>query len=119
MTKRVLIADDAPTIRLLLSLALADMDCDVVGEAEDGAQAVKLAGELSPDLVLLDMDMPVMSGIEALRAIKKSWPGIKVLMVTGFDDSALIDDCLLAGAEDFLRKDRMDELASRLRPYTA
>lgn len=117
MGKRILVVDDAPMMRAMLAKVLANIGCDVVGEAGNGAEAVALAGDLTPDIVLLDIKMPVMNGLEALKAIKKARPKTTVVMLSSVDRSPLIDDCLLAGADDYIRKDGIDGLADRLRPY--
>jgi two-component system, chemotaxis family, chemotaxis protein CheY len=117
MGKRVVVIDDADLVRLMLSDALGELGCNVVGEAADGAVGLCMAIELTPDLVFLDIEMPGMSGIRTLQEIKKAAPWVKVIMVTSVENTGVIDDCLLAGAEDYLRKDRLDELGDRIAPY--
>jgi DNA-binding NarL/FixJ family response regulator len=103
---RILIADDQALLRASLRALINGYDgCEVVGEAEDGAQAVKLAAELRPDLVLMDVRMPRMDGIEATRRITATTPGIRVLILTTFDLDEYVYEGLLAGASGFLLKD--------------
>jgi DNA-binding NarL/FixJ family response regulator len=102
---RVLLADDTSEIRLLLRLAL-EMDgrFEIIGEAEDGVEALKLTLEHSPDAVVLDLAMPVMDGLAALPGIKQAAPGAKILVLTGFDAGSLKQEALDAGADAFLEK---------------
>ncbi|GAA0465421.1 response regulator transcription factor [Streptomyces olivaceiscleroticus] len=104
---RVLIADDQAIVRAAIANLLATQEeIEVVGEAEDGAEAVRLADELRPDVALLDIRMPGLNGIEAARTIL-SRPGTatKALMLTTFDLDAYVYDALAAGASGFLLKD--------------
>jgi DNA-binding NarL/FixJ family response regulator len=114
MVKTILVVDDSELQRLILKDALEAYPCRVVGEAENGAEAVRLAAELSPDIVFLDIEMPGTTGVEALRAIKAAQPGVTVFMVTSIDASDVIDDCLMAGAEDYIRKDKLESLDARI-----
>jgi DNA-binding NarL/FixJ family response regulator len=103
---RVLIADDHRLFAQALEAILAtDERIDVVGHARDGRAAVELAFSLSPDLVLMDIDMPVMDGVEATRAIRAACPDVRVVALTSSTD---LDDARrirLVGASGFLRKD--------------
>jgi DNA-binding NarL/FixJ family response regulator len=100
---RVLLADDQELVRAGLRMVIADLpDLEVVGEAATGAEAVQLAAELQPDVVLMDIRMPGMTGIEAARAIGGS---TRVLMLTTFDDDDNVYASLRAGASGFLVKD--------------
>lgn len=103
---RVLLADDQELVRtgLRLILETAD-DLSVVGAATDGREAVELAHELRPDVVLMDIRMPVLDGIEATRRITGTLPGVRVVMLTTFDRSQLVYESLVAGASGFLLKD--------------
>jgi DNA-binding NarL/FixJ family response regulator len=103
---RILIADDQALLRASLRALVNGYDgCEVVGEAADGAQAVALAASLRPDLVLMDVRMPVLDGIEATRRITAAAAGIKVLILTTFDLDEYVYEGLLAGASGFLLKD--------------
>jgi DNA-binding NarL/FixJ family response regulator len=103
---RILLADDQALLRASLRALVNGYDgCEVVGEAGDGAQAVELAAELRPDLVLMDVRMPVLDGIEATRRITAAADGIKVLILTTFDLDEYVYQGLLAGASGFLLKD--------------
>ena len=108
MTITVLIADDQPLMRAALRTCLdAEPDLTVVGEAADGAETVRLARHLSPDVVVMDVRMPIMDGIEATRQIV-ALPGgapSRVLVMTTFDIDEYIIDALRAGASGFLVKD--------------
>jgi DNA-binding NarL/FixJ family response regulator len=100
---RVLLADDQELVRASLRMVIADLpDLEVVGEAGNGAEAVRLAAELRPDVVVLDIRMPLMDGIEAARAIAGT---ARVLMLTTFDDDDNVYASLRAGASGFLVKD--------------
>lgn len=106
----VLLADDQELVRTGLRMILsAEADLEVVGEAADGARAVDLAHALRPDLVLMDIRMPGLDGIEATRRITGSLRDVRVLMLTTFDRSQLVYDSLLAGASGFLLKDAPGE----------
>lgn len=103
---RVLIADDHMLVRegLRTILEVAG-DIELVGEAADGAEAVRLVGDLAPDVVLMDLRMPNVDGIEALRQIKAQYPVVEVVILTTYDDDDYIVQGLRAGARGYLLKD--------------
>jgi DNA-binding NarL/FixJ family response regulator len=103
---RVLIADDQGMVRTGFSVFLgAQPDIEVVGEAADGAEAVRKAAELQPDVILMDVRMPVLDGLAATRQILSSADGPKVLILTTFDLDDYVYEALRAGASGFLLKD--------------
>ncbi|MBN1136141.1 MAG: response regulator transcription factor [Anaerolineae bacterium] len=98
---RVLIADDQPRARHSLRSLLATWpEIEVVGEAADGQEAVQLAGICDPDVVLMDLCMPVMDGLAATQAIKSHWPEIRVVVLTMYTDHTP-DEAFAAGADAF------------------
>jgi YesN/AraC family two-component response regulator len=101
---RILIADDAPDIRLLLKMYLTDSRLEVIGEATNGAEAVEMAGSEKPDAVILDLAMPVMDGLEAIPLIKKASPGTKIVVLSGFDADRMAERAMSLGAETYLQK---------------
>jgi len=102
---RVLVADDNPSFREGLSaLLLSAPDLEVVGEAADGEEAISRAAELQPDVVLMDLDMPEVGGIEATRRILNTSPHISVLVVSMYEDDDLVFAALQAGARGYLLK---------------
>jgi two-component system, NarL family, response regulator LiaR len=113
----VLIADDHPFVRHGLRTYLETLaDMDVAGEASDGAEAVELAGRLLPDVVLMDLVMPELDGIEATRQIKAASPATKIIALTSFDDDEKVFPAIKAGAAGYLLKDvRPAELAEAVR----
>jgi DNA-binding NarL/FixJ family response regulator len=116
---RVLIADDQALVRAGFRMILdAEDDLDVVGEASDGAEAVKLARQLKPDVVLMDIRMPELDGIEATRRVAElaTDPPVRVLMLTTFDLNEYVYEALRAGASGFLLKDvPPEQLAAGIR----
>ncbi|MGC8919800.1 response regulator transcription factor [Streptomyces griseoaurantiacus] len=106
MTLRVLVADDQGVVRAGFAAVIdAEEDMTVVGEAADGAAAVRLTGELAPDVVVMDIRMPELDGIAATRLITGRPDGPRVLVLTTFDLDAHVFDALRAGASGFLLKD--------------
>ncbi|HET7690458.1 MAG TPA: response regulator transcription factor [Nocardioidaceae bacterium] len=102
----ILLADDQDLVRTGLRMILnAEDDLEVVGEAANGHEAVDLARSLAPDVVLMDIRMPELDGIEATRRITTKLVGVRVVMLTTFDRSQLVYDSLVAGASGFLLKD--------------
>jgi DNA-binding NarL/FixJ family response regulator len=102
----VLIADDQALVRAGFRMILeAEEDMDVVGEAADGREAVEEARRLRPDVVLMDVRMPDVDGIEATRRLLSDGAAVKVVMLTTFDMDEYVDDALRAGASGFLLKD--------------
>ncbi len=114
---RVLVADDHAAVRLGLSEFLDAQDgVEVVGQAEDGAEAVRLAGTASPDVVVMDIGMPMLNGIEATRVIKRDHPGVGVLLLTAHEEDELAQAGREAGADAFFLKGIFGaELVERLR----
>ena len=103
---RIVICDDQAIVRDGLELLLRlEADLDVVGVAQDGAEALELAGKHHPDLVLMDLKMPGMNGVEATRRIHADFPAVKVLVLTTFDDDEWVFDAIRAGASGYLLKD--------------
>jgi DNA-binding NarL/FixJ family response regulator len=103
---RVLIVDDQALFREALATLLeVQPEIDVVGEAADGAQAVGLCAELCPDVVLMDLRMPVLDGIAATARLRAEQPGVRVLALTTFDDDAAVFAAVRAGAVGYLLKD--------------
>jgi DNA-binding NarL/FixJ family response regulator len=110
MTIRVVLADDQPLVRAGLRVLIADTpDLDVVGEAGTGAQAVHLAREARPDVVMMDLRMPGMDGIEATRRIVAAGGRSRILVMTTFDLDEYAHAALRAGASGFLLKDAQPE----------
>ncbi len=114
---KIVICDDQAIIRDGLELLLKlEKDIDVVGLAEDGAEAIELVTRLTPDLVLMDLKMPGMNGVEATRRISASLPQVKVLVLTTFEDDEWIFDAIRAGACGYLLKDTpRDKLVEAIR----
>jgi DNA-binding NarL/FixJ family response regulator len=121
MTVRVLLVDDQPLLRLGFRMVLeSEADLDVVGEASDGAQAAAMTAALAPDVVLMDVRMPVVDGIEATRRIVLSGSASRVLVLTTFDLDEYVYAALRAGASGFLLKDVPPaELVSAIRAVAA
>ncbi|MBO8177684.1 MAG: response regulator transcription factor [Bacillus sp. (in: Bacteria)] len=117
MAIRVLIADDHHVVRRGLVFFLkTQKDIEIVGEAKNGEEAVELAKKLQPDIVLMDLVMPVMDGIEATREIKKSVPNVEILMLTSFSDQEHVIPAIEAGAAGYQLKDiEPDELVEAIR----
>ena len=105
---RVIIADDHRLFAEALEAILAaDERIEVVGQAGDGSKAVELARTLDPDLVLMDVSMPVLDGFEATREIRSGSEGIRVLMLTGSNSRADVDRSREVGASGYVTKDRI------------
>jgi DNA-binding NarL/FixJ family response regulator len=102
---RVLLADDHQLLRQAICRALEDAGLSVVAEAGDGGEAVRLAGELQPDIVVMDVSMPVLDGIEATRRLHTEFPDLPIVILTMHGDEALRRDAVEAGASGFLTKD--------------
>ncbi len=114
---RVLVVDDHALFRRGLEMVLAqEPDIDVVGEAEDGAEAVEKAVETTPDIVLMDVRMPKRGGIDACTAIKDAVPSSKIIMLTISDEEVDLYDAIKAGAMGYLLKEiSIEEVASAIR----
>ena len=104
MSSTVLICDDAIFMRTMIGDILRQAGFDVVGEAENGAQAVSKYRELRPDFVTMDIVMPDMGGIDAVREIMKEDPKAKILMCSAMGQQALVIEAIQAGARDFVVK---------------
>ena len=116
MNVEALIVDDDKDIRELMNVVFESLGCLVVAEAENGQEAVDKYREHSPHVTLLDIDMPVMDGIEALKAIKGMNPDAFVVMVTSNTDREAMEACRQAGATHYLRKDiPVEEIVSSIK----
>jgi len=117
----ILIADDQPIIRDGLATILSlEEDMEIVGKANDGKEAVELARLTNPSILLIDIRMPVMNGIEAVREIKSFLPELPVVMLTTFSEQEYIIDALKAGASGYLLKDMdTDQLISSIRSFVS
>jgi DNA-binding NarL/FixJ family response regulator len=105
VTIRLLLADDHRMLRETLRRSLTDEGFDVVGEAANGDEAVRLAEQLKPDLVLMDVTMPEVDGITGTRRIVSAWPEIRVVMLTMHADAEMVRRAVDAGATGYLTKD--------------
>lgn len=101
---RILIVDDAKFMRMTLSNILRKANHEVVGEGENGLDAIQLYRELNPDLVTLDITMPEMSGLDAVKEIKKEFPQAKVIMCSAMGQQKMVVEAIEAGAKDFIVK---------------
>ncbi len=116
MTIRLMLADDHRILREGLRRAMADEGFDVVGEAGDGEEAVRLAVELHPDVVLMDVSMPDVDGVEATRRIRQLLPDLRIIMLTMHADQDVVAAALRAGASGYLVKDcSIEEIAEAVR----
>lgn len=116
-TIRVLIVDDEPLfMEMLQTLLQVEGGIEVVGKAQHGRQAVELASDLDPDVIVMDVSMPVMDGIDATREIRQQNPTATILILTGGSNITEIDQARIAGAAAYLTKDRIGaELVDEIR----
>jgi len=104
MAKNVLIVDDAAFMRMMIKDILTKNGYNVVGEAENGAKALDKYNELKPDLVLMDITMPEVDGIAALKNIRGADPSAKIVMCSAMGQQAMVIEAIQAGAKDFIVK---------------
>jgi two-component system chemotaxis response regulator CheY len=104
MKNRILIADDAKFMRKLLAKILEEGGYEVVGEAETGSEAIALYKKIKPDLVTMDLVMPDMSGIDAIKEIISSDPKARIVVVSAMGQQSLVSEAMSAGAKDFVVK---------------
>lgn len=102
---RVLLVDDEMHIRELMKVALKDMNAEVVAEAGNGKEALELFRRHKPEVTILDVNMPVMGGVEALKAIKSEFPDAFVIMLTAVSSIKAVQEILELGAFGYIRKD--------------
>lgn len=101
---RILLVDDAKFMRVTLGTILKKAGHEIVGEGENGREAVELYGNLQPDLVMMDITMPEMSGLDAMKEIKKKNPSAKVIMCSAMGQQKVVVESIEAGAKDFIVK---------------
>jgi DNA-binding NarL/FixJ family response regulator len=118
---KVIICDDQAIVRDGLAMLLKlESDIDIVGSAEDGAEAVEMVADKKPDLILMDLKMPIMNGVEATRQIVTKYPEVKVLVLTTYADDEWVFDAIQAGASGYLLKDMpREELIKAVRGTAA
>ncbi len=104
MAKNILICDDAAFMRMMIKDILTKNGYDIAGEAENGAKAVEKFNETKPDLVLMDITMPEMDGIQALKKIKEIDAGANVIMCSAMGQQAMVIEAIQSGAKDFIVK---------------
>ncbi len=102
--KKVLVVDDAAFMRVTIKNMLAKNGFEIVGEAENGAVAVQKCKELEPDIITLDITMPEMNGLDALKEIMKMRPQTNVVMVSALGQEAMVKEAVLSGAKGFVVK---------------
>jgi len=102
---RVMVVDDEDHVRKLITTVIRRMNCEIVGEAANGRDAISMFYELRPHLLLLDINMPLKSGKQALADIKKKFPNAFVIMLTSLVDKETVEDCIHLGASGFIQKD--------------
>jgi len=114
---RVLICDDQAVVREGLAAILStDSEIEVVGLAENGRQALELLAEVQPDVVLMDLKMPVLNGVQATSRLRRDYPDVQVLVLTTYADDRWLFDAIRAGASGYLLKDtRRDELIAAVK----
>ena len=100
----ILVVDDSLIIRKTLTLELEKMGHTVVAKAKSGKEAIELYGKYMPDLVTMDITMPIMSGIDALKEIKKSYADVNIIMVTSHGEEKLVMDAITNGAKGYVLK---------------
>jgi len=104
MSKKILIVDDSEGVRKSLKEILVKNNYTVVGEASSGTEAIKLCNSLLPDIVMLDIIMPQLGGIEALRMLRSMNKNVKIIMVSALDSMDRVKECLKAGANHYILK---------------
>lgn len=108
--KKVLIVDDAAFMRMSIRSMLSNYEFEIVGEAENGIMAIEKYKELQPDIVTMDITMPEMDGLQALREIKKLDPGASVVMVSALGQEARMKEAIVYGAKGFIVKPFKEEI---------
>lgn len=101
---QLLVIDDAKFMRMTLSNILSRAGHEVVGEGENGKEAIELYRKLNPDLVIMDITMPIMSGLDAVKAIKQEFSSAKVIMCSAMGQQKMVVEAIEAGAKDFIVK---------------
>lgn len=105
MTRGVVVVDDAADLRTLVALAFQrDGRLEVLASVGDGQQGIDAVREHAPDVVLMDVSMPVMDGLAATRKLKEEFPDLPILILTGYGDARLADEAARAGADSFMEK---------------
>ena len=112
--RRVVIVDDNADLRFLTRVTIESPSCVIVGEASNGADALEVVEEARPDVVVMDMHMPIMNGIEATRILTYRFPDIEVIIVSGSDDPVTLKEIIDAGATTSVDKENLEELAGHL-----
>jgi two-component system, NarL family, response regulator DegU len=113
---RLMLADDHRMLREGLRRSMSDQGFDVIGEARDGDEAIRLAEELQPEVILMDVTMPEVDGVEATRQIRLHYPDIRIVMLTMHADQEVLAAAIRAGASGYLVKDcSTEEIASAVR----
>lgn len=101
---KIVVVDDAKFMRMTLSNILTKTNHEIIGEGENGKEAIELYRKFQPDLIIMDITMPIMSGIDAVKVIKKEFPSAKVIMCSAMGQQKMVVEAIEAGAKDFIVK---------------